>query len=126
PADNAQSDLNRMQINFEYRTSYVQRLNASGTSSVSRVQENMNPFDIKVKYIFLNGHDANYVGMANRYREYLIDQGYNFERLEEVSSIPLHLDVLATENKKVWYGQEVFSMTTVNQLKAILEDLHQV
>ena len=64
--------------------------------------------------------------MANRYREYLIDQGYNFERLEEVSSIPLHLDVLATENKKVWYGQEVFSMTTVNQLKAILEDLHQV
>src|SRR5690606_29735802 len=81
PADNAQSDLNRMQINFEYRTSYVQRLNASGTSSVSRVQENMNPFDIKVKYIFLNGHDANYVGMANRYREYLIDQGYNFERL---------------------------------------------
>lgn len=127
PASNAtQSNFNRAQTSFEYRTSYAQKLNASGTNVVLRVQANRNQFDIHLKYLFLSDDKANYVGMANRYREYLINQGVNLTPLQNQSDIPLHIDVLATENRRTWYGQEVFTMTTANQLKSILEDLNQV
>ena len=127
PASNAtQSNFNRAQVSFEYRTSYAQKLNASGTNIVLRVQEERNEFDIHLKYLFLSDTNANYVGMANRYREYLIDQGVNLAPLQSQSDIPLHLDVLATENRRAWYGQEVFTMTTASQLKTILNDLHDI
>ena len=37
------------------------------------IQENSNKFDIAVSYSFLEGEDANYVGMAKYYREYLVN-----------------------------------------------------
>src|SRR5690606_4152460 len=115
----------QMRVTFEYRVAYSQKLNASGTNSVLRVQTNRNTFDIHLKYLFLSNENANYVGMANRYRQYLISKGTHITKLGDLEDIPLHLDVLATENKKAWYGQEVFTMTTAIQLKAILSDLNQ-
>src|SRR5690606_37930046 len=125
PANNIQTNFNRAQVAFEFRNVYTQRLNQSGTSTVDRVQAEKNPFDIHLVYQFLEGEDANYVGFANKYREYLIQKGFSFNQLPGTSKIPVYLDVLAAENKPVWYGRETFAMTTTNQLKQIINELKE-
>lgn len=118
--------FNRIYISFEYRDKYIQRLNASGTSTIERVQAEKTPFDIHLIYKFLDGDDANYVGMANHYREYLIRENYKLNKVEAKNGIPLHLDVLATENKSVWYGRETFSMTKASDILSWSEELVQL
>ena len=66
------TDFNHTYVTYEYRKDYIQYLNKSKTSSVNLVQEEKNKFDIKQSFYFLSGSDANYVGMANRYKEDLI------------------------------------------------------
>lgn len=123
PADNVSSDFNTAQVTFEYRNTYIQKLNQSGTSTIELIESNIKPYDIHIIYQFLEGDDANYVGFGNKYRDYLINNGYNFNKLDEVNSIPLHLDILALENKVAWYGKEVFKMTNVNEINNIINDL---
>lgn len=49
--------------------------------------------DIIIRYTFLAGENANYVGMANSYREYLV-QKYNLEKVEQnESNIPFYLEL---------------------------------
>lgn len=122
PADQA-SNFNTVALSFEYRRSYQQRLNASGSRTIERIQDEMNQFDIKVGYYFLSADDANYVGMANKYREVLISKNVNLEQ-QTGDNIPFHLEVLAAENRPAVFGHEVFTMTTATQLSDILDTLN--
>lgn len=45
----------------------------------------------KVRYMVLAGEDSDYAGMANRYRQHLLDTGVLTERLDE-GDMPLYLD----------------------------------
>lgn len=116
------TDYNWTYVDFEYRVAYTQFLNQSQTSSVSRIQEKINPIDIHMKYQFLTAEDADYAGMANAYRDYLVATNV-LTKNEPKSMIPLHLDVLAAENKKGILRRKTFSMTTIGQLEAIIADL---
>lgn len=121
PSQN-QSDMNWTYVTYEYRSSYTQFLNQSQTNSVRLVQTNKNIFNIKQTYKFLNGSQANYVGMANTYQQYLVEQ-YHLQRIQVLENISLHLDVLAAENEKALFGRKTFSMTTTDQLEQIINDL---
>src|SRR5690606_1548596 len=125
PANNIQTNFNRAQVAFEFRNTYTQKLNASGTSTIERIQTQMNPFDIHLIYPFLDHDDANYVGLANQYRRYLMNKGEDFNKLIDTEKIPMYLDVLAAENRPVWYGRETFTMTTTNQLKDMVYELKE-
>ena len=76
-----------------------------------------NPVNINVKYKFLAGDSANYVGMANRYKEYLIETG---ELLKNNSSnqsdIPLKVDALMSETKNALFGKSTQVMTRMSDL----------
>ncbi|WP_162140135.1 DUF5696 domain-containing protein [Haploplasma axanthum] len=116
----SEDDFNKTFMSFEYRVLFTQYLNASKTNSVRMVQENVNRFDAKVTYKFLNGSDANYIGMANSYREYLnLDNNANSN-----NNISLHLNVLAAENKPTLFGKKTFSMTRIDELINILDELN--
>ncbi len=117
------TDFNHTYVTYEYRKDYIQYLNKSKTSSVNLVQEEMNKFDIKQSFYFLSGSDANYVGMANRYKEELIENGLLVKTNNE--EIPIHFDVLMSESKKAFIGRKVFSMTTVSELEEIIERLNE-
>lgn len=114
------TDMNWTYVTFSYRTSYIQYLNQSKTSSVSLVQEDFNEFDGSILYQFLDGEEADYLGIAKRYGEYLFgDQTLTLQS----SDIPLHLDVLALENKPGFFTRQNVVMTTVPQLQAMVASL---
>ncbi|MCK9428190.1 MAG: DUF5696 domain-containing protein [Acholeplasmataceae bacterium] len=117
------TDFNHTFITYTYRTDYTQYLNQSKTSSIKLVQKNKNEIDIKQSYYFLNGEDANYLGMAKKYQSLLIEDGV-LKRQEE-GNIPLHLDVLMSESKKAFIGRKVFPMTTYNYLNEVIKELEQ-
>ncbi|MDF2845967.1 MAG: hypothetical protein K0R00_4393, partial [Herbinix sp.] len=78
-------DYNRIYPKFILRKIYVQPTSNSNAGSIKQVEEDRSHSDIKVKYCFVNGGTANYSGLANRYRDYLLqdsgltvkDNGYN-------------------------------------------------
>ena len=104
---------------FTYRSSYRQPLNQSQTNSVLRVQEETNPFDIHMDYQLLSNEQANYVGMAQTYQEYLI-QRENLE-LNLDAHQPLHLDILMQDNERVFIGRNTFLMTTAKDILNMIE-----
>ncbi len=116
------TDFNHTYVSYEYRKDYVQYLNKSKTSSVILVQENKNKYDIKQSFYFLSGDKANYVGMANKYKDNLIKEGV----LEKTNhnEIPIHFDVLMSESKKAFIGRKIISMTTINELDEIISRLN--
>jgi hypothetical protein len=114
-----EDDFNRTFVSFDYRVIYTQYLNARKTSSVKMLQEHFNNYDIKLVYKFLNNNEANYLGMAKEYKNYL-----NLNENNTDSEIGLHLNVLAAENRQTLFGKQTFSMTSINQLLTILETLN--
>ena len=84
--------------------------------------------DRQVRYCFLNGAQANYVGMASRYRQFLIDER-GAKRIG--SSIPsqsrgkplINLAFFMGIERKTWFLSDMISMTTFAQVQAMLDDL---
>ncbi|MBE0700704.1 MAG: hypothetical protein IH571_03350, partial [Acholeplasmataceae bacterium] len=109
---------------FRYRNVYRQPLNQSNTNSILLLQSEMNLFDVKIDFIFLNGEEANYIGMAKVYQNYLLDQGV-FEAPLPEEDIPLHLDVLAGESKSALFGRKTITMTTTGQLNQMIDELKE-
>ena len=93
-----EDDFNRTFVSFDYRVIYTQYLNARKTSSVKMLQEHFNNYDIKLVYKFLNNNEANYLGMAKEYKNYL-----NLNENNTDSEIGLHLNVLAAENRQTLF-----------------------
>ena len=115
-----EDDFNKSYVLFEYRVLYTQYLNSRKTNSVRLVQEDMNKFDIKMNYQFLSSDNANYVGMANSYKKYLGLEN-NSNNLNDIS---LHLNVLAAENRPTLFGNKNFSMTKIEELESIINNLN--
>lgn len=108
---------------FQYRSVYRQPLNQSQTNAITMLQTELNPVDLDLRYVLLHGEDANYVGLANAYRADLIDQGILDGVAYENDAIPVHLDVLAAENKRALFGRNTFVMTDVQALGFMIDDL---
>lgn len=83
--------------------------------------------DYRVRYRFLNGEKASYVGMANSYQDYLVQKG-DLTKLETSNSdTPLYIETLGTINKKdTFLGfsyDKAISLTTFDEAQTILSDL---
>lgn len=84
-------------------------------------EKNSEPL-IAVDYYPLVGQDASYVGMAHRYRTYLIDSGIDLQKSAEQ---PLYLNVLGgTQLRRFFLGipyWDTAALTTLDQAYAILD-----
>jgi hypothetical protein len=119
------TDMNYTYLSFSLRVAYLQYLNQSRTSVVNLVQTKRNSYDIKINYQFLTGIEANYIGMAKKYQSYLVNH-FELDRLNPNSNNRIHLDVLASENKKAIIGRKTFSMTTIDQLRNMVTTLNSL
>ena len=77
--------------------------------------------DIKMNYKFLGGNDANYVGLARCYQEYLLSN----EKLERKTSgaYKTNFDFLMSDVEKSMLGYSTIEMTTLKDLKEIIGDI---
>ncbi len=115
-------NYNRCFARFLLRNVFVQPLNNSNSGSVKTVEQDRLHSDLQVRYCLLSGKNANYSGMANAYRDYLlenqlvqkVDCGYN-----------TRIDFLGGDQEEFLMGTTDVPMTTVAQLEQILEMLRQ-
>lgn len=104
---------------FIYRQIYTQPTGNKEGSVVTR-QAERNQFDIKINYRFLSGDNANYTGLATKYREYLLE---NNKITKKEDDFNIRLDFLGTDKENWLIFKRNVVMTTVEDIRTIYEDL---
>ncbi len=77
-------------------------------------------YDINVRYMFVDGADANYTGLAKRYRDYLIEKD-ELVKVEDDFKVRLDFLGLDVENWMLW--KKDAPVTTVDNIREIYADL---
>jgi hypothetical protein len=105
---------------FGMRDSFVQPTGIlSGAGVVSYTRE-INSNDIRLRYVILEGEQANYSAMANYYRNFLLDSG---RLVSQNRDFQIHLDVIGAENERFLVFNRVLPMTTISQLESMITHL---
>lgn len=113
---------------FEINKLFHQVYNRQGDGYFT-LMENRNQFDVSMRYDFLandgttDGYPADYVGMALKYRNYLINNDGLPTQTRTVGDIPLRLDFVMADVKRSVFGLEDVVATTANQVKDILSEI---
>ncbi|NUM46185.1 MAG: hypothetical protein HUU38_15900 [Anaerolineales bacterium] len=107
---------------FVYNESYFQATNRAG-AGVTTLQPRTNKFDIAIHYRFLTGEAGDYVGMANSYQQYLVENGTLQKLPPSNEDIGIRLEFLGAEKEKILFWHRSIPMTTVAQMGEILSDL---
>lgn len=116
-------DYNRIFARFTERRLYTQPTSNNSTSgSFKLVEADRSHSDLQVRYLFLNGDQANYCGMARAYREYLLKGGSLKTMPDEYRT---RVDFLGTERESWIVGTSAVVMTTAEDIKEIYSDLEQ-
>ncbi len=109
---------------FIYNESYFQPTSRAG-DGVTVVQPRTNRYDIVLHYRFLTGADADYVGMARSYQQYLLERGWLKESISpDPPDIGIRLEFLGAERERVLFWYRTIPMTTLEQMAAILDALN--
>ncbi len=114
---------------FTYNMKYYKVYNKAGDGYYA-LMEKPNEFDIFMTYEFLTGDGsgsteaANYVGMAQTYRNHLIEKGVlNAEGNTQTDDIPIRLDFIMSDAKSSFIGMENIVVTTADDVETILKDV---
>ena len=108
---------------FDYRQKYA-LTSGSGNVGTTVPMTEMNSMKPKVSFCFLTGKQANYSGIAVRYRENLKDMGLlKEERIDE--QIPLCINVVGSDVKKGFIRNLTVSLTSVNEAEKLIEDIEK-
>lgn len=114
----AYSEYNWVTASFRKCATYIQPTSNSG-GSVTKITDRIG-YDIKIRYLFVDGEEADYAGLAKRYREYLIEKG---ELTQKEDKFKVRLDFLGmdVENWMMW--KKAVPVTTVDHIREIYADL---
>ncbi|MGC8820781.1 MAG: DUF5696 domain-containing protein [Fervidobacterium sp.] len=114
------SQYNWASAKFVYRQKYLQPTSRSG-AGIQVAQKDMNKFDAQLEINFLQGNDADYVGMAKYYkRNYLKGLQRN---VEIESNTPIVITIIASDIEKKVIGYGNIAITTYEQMKEIITEL---
>lgn len=130
PSGTNRMALNHMGFSLYTRNVFDARANSISTGSatnsagtIQRVDKVLIQEDKELRYFFLSGDDANYSGMANTYRNYLLEEGLLKQADNAGGEMPLALELLMGTTKEGMIFDEYIPMTTYSQVKEILERL---
>jgi len=111
---------------FTYRSIYQTPLSESDAANQTGrlvIEKEINSCDLIMHYQFLSGMEANYVGMANAYKDYLINQKSISSRINASDPVEIFIDIIGSETKEGFIFDEYLTMTSINQLEQIIADL---
>ena len=72
---------------------------ADRVEDIPVMNESMYNGDLTVRYTFLYGDEANYSGMANKYRKMLYESG-QLTRLDDAGDLPFYLDMIGAITRR--------------------------
>lgn len=112
---------------FVLRQPYFQPT-SKNMGGINTFQRERNGEDLQLRYRFLAGDDADYVGMARTYREYLRSKGRLPGRVRTDAAggsetVPLRLEVLGAERARRLIGSRALRMTSFDAVGQMVESL---
>ena len=97
-------------------------------TSINSYQSVPNTELIRVRYMFLDGGDATYSGMARRYQEYLVER-YNLTRVAPREGIPLIIELIGgVHARKPILGlprEVMIPLTTFRGAQTIIDEIRR-
>lgn len=114
-------DYNRAYAKFIERRLYTQPTsNNSTVGSLHLAEAERSHSDLQIRFLFMSGDKANYAGMANAYRNYLINNGTLSVQPDDYRT---RIDFMGTERESWVIGTTAVVMTTVDDIREIYADL---
>jgi hypothetical protein len=113
----ALSGYNWAAVKFIYRQKYLQPTSRSG-NGVQIAQKDRNKFDANISLYFLTDENANYVGMAKKYRELIFKTKIKKDIKE---NIPLALEVVLNDIEKKLLGFSNLKVSSLEFLNSLNE-----
>lgn len=113
---------------FRYRSLYQtprSESQANSQTGTQVTQDEMNSCNVVIKYRFLAGNEANYVGMANIYKDYLLSTNRLDDSEFSASKSSVLIEVIGTEKKSGFIFNETLAMTTMNELSLMIQELNE-
>lgn len=112
-------------FNFRYRQSYQQYQSRSNEDQYRiTFQDDPNEYDVSLRYVFLSGSDADYVGMAKSYQKYLLDTGgLTTSKRDDYESVPTKIDFIASDITQGILSKTRTDITTYQEMIDILSTL---
>ena len=117
----ANVDYNRIYAWFTERVVFTQYNGNNSSSAYQTAETGRSHSDLQVHWIFLAGDDANYCGMANAYRAYLLERGDLVPSAD--NSYNTRVDFLGSDRESWVVGTSAVVMTTTDDIREIYEDL---
>jgi hypothetical protein len=108
--------------NFIVRRPYFQPT-SKNMGGFNTYQKEKNGDDLQLRYLFLSGSDADYVGMAKAYRNYMTNNGSLDKKTKDQAQIPLRIVVLGAEKEKKLIGSRALKMTSFEETESMVEQL---
>lgn len=115
------TDYSWVTASFSYRQMYTHLVGNKG-DGVYRPQKQRNTINPTITLNFLSGADADYAGMAVKYREKLAENGDISEERKD-SQIPLALNVIGAEISEGSLFDYTKKFTTVDEANSIIGSL---
>jgi hypothetical protein len=123
-------NLNRANFELCYRHSYevyLSNITLSGENTAKNLKKvkfdkNILQRDHEIKYILLDGEDANYSGMANVYRTFLIESNGINKIIKNQNIIPLMINLFMGVKEERMLFDKYISMTDFSQAEKIAKE----
>ncbi len=106
---------------FVYNDLYWQPMGTS--EGFVAVQSKRNVVNAKVVYKLLNKDNANYMGMAKKYKEILKSEGLLTKKIDDKKNIPLKIDAIMAEQAKGLIGNKTMTMTKLSDTQRWIDEL---
>lgn len=114
----------RAYADFVYRSEYNKRV--SNSKVVTQPQEELNTVNPQLTYTFLTGEKADYSGMAETYRQQLLDKGLLPENdMETDGDISLLVHVAGSEVQEGFLWNGLAELTTAEDVEGMLQHLNE-
>jgi hypothetical protein len=122
-----QTNLYQSYFAYTYRTQYAQvQSRTDQGKSVLSFQQEPNRFDLVQRYVFLEGSQANYVGVAKGFRQFLIEQEGLLKRAKGThENVPMKIDFVNNEVTMGTLGVENVPATTYKQAEELVRKLKE-
>lgn len=111
---------NRIYPKFLLRKVFKQPTSNSNTGVVDDIEEQRINYDIKVRYKLVSGENADYVGLALAFRDYLLD---NLGISRQEYDYNTRIDFIGTEREEWLLSTKSVTMTSNDNIRDIYDDL---
>ncbi|MFC5653642.1 DUF5696 domain-containing protein [Paenibacillus solisilvae] len=122
------SNYNWITAQMNFRSSFLQytRKNFADSGFVDFNRDELFGGDRVVRYYILDKANSDYVGMAERYRQYLMEEKGLKKMDAGTSGVPLYLTVVGGDQEKGTLASRYIKGTTTSEAEQMVKTLHEL